>query len=467
MRLRLITMVATMRRVVTVMVAVVLAAAACSNGDGEAGPAATTQPRRSGGDGEGEGRGRNAPGREARSVERKSCPDVQKAPELSARTEVLVPAADGRPRVDAVVYPVPDHEGRPWSQWGRGTVAGGHFYSAVGDHCGINGNSYFYDFDPASGRLRLMADAASAAGHENGAWGYGKVHGGLVVGRDGAVYASTYWGSRRGIRFDKGYDGDVLLRIDPKTGEATSLGTPVPKHGTPSVAGSADHDLVYGEAVDPSADEKEGTFFAYDVGKRKMEFQTDESRHAGFRSILVDAEGRAYFSAGARKLWRYTPGAGRIEEVDGQLPGEYLRAASPPAPDGTVYGVTREPDVLFSMAPDGSIKEMGPVRGYVASLAIDPTGRWLYYVPGAHGKAWEQETPVVRVDTRTGDEKVIVELAAAGLDKLRLRLGGTYNIVADPGGGRLYVGLNAGPAAEKEEAFGSVVLAVIHLTGND
>ena len=44
--------------------------------------------------------------------------------------------------IDLAIYPHPDYEGNPWSQWGQGIVAPtGRYYSAIGDHLGADGNS--------------------------------------------------------------------------------------------------------------------------------------------------------------------------------------------------------------------------------------------------------------------------------------------------------------------------------------
>ena len=70
---------------------------------------------------------------------------------LSAQSVVLAEDIDGL-KVQAVVYPLPDHRGKPWTSWGQGlALADGRFFSAVGDHFGAEGNSYVYEFDPNSG----------------------------------------------------------------------------------------------------------------------------------------------------------------------------------------------------------------------------------------------------------------------------------------------------------------------------
>jgi hypothetical protein len=49
-------------------------------------------------------------------------------------------------------------------------------------------------------------------------------------------------------------------------------------------------------------------------------------------------------------------------------------------------------------------------------------------------------------------------------EALGVRAGGTFNIVVDPSGERLYIGLNSGPIDDEEDPFGEVVLAVVDLT---
>jgi hypothetical protein len=366
------------------------------------------------------------------------------------------------PTVEAVVYPHPDHTGNPWSQWGQGVVLpDGRFVSAIGDHLGAGGDSYVYEFDPSTSRLTQIADVASLVPREPGSWGYGKIHAQMVAGACGEVYLSTFYGTAKGLTYSGGYDGDLLLRLDTGTHRLTSLGTPLPRHGIPSLAGAPGGRLLYGEGPDPLSDnEEEGSFFVYDTKAGKVVFEDSDSAHVGFRNVMVDAKGRGYFSAGGRRLYVYDPGKKGLDLFDEKLPGKWLRASTNPAPDGTVYGATREPDMLFALHPSGEIDSLGKARGYVTSLAIDPSGRYLYYVPDAHGDSWEKGTPLVRVDVATGKDEVVVELNDLAEKQLGLRLGGSYNVVMDPSGKRLYVGMNAGRG---NESLGEVVLMIVTL----
>lgn len=363
--------------------------------------------------------------------------------------------------VRAAIYPHPDYEGNPWSQWGRGVLThDGRFLSAIGDHRGRDGNSYFYEFDSESSQLTLVGDVLSVIEHREGDWGYGKIHGALV--RGGCfVYATTYWGTRRNLEYEGTYRGDHLLRWDPSDHQIESLGVPVEQQGIPSLKGFDQGNLVYGEAIDP--EDRGATFFAYDVAAGNVSFTSTDTGHVGFRDVMVGEDGAAYFSAGASKLMVHRPGSDRVETHPYRLPGAWLRASTEPAPDGTVFGVTRDPDRLFAMDPSGEFRDLGPAGGYVASLALDADRDRLYFIPHAHGQAWKEGAPLIAVDTETGDREILVELEKAAEDHLGLRLGGSYNIVYDPSSRRVYIGMNAGPLDQEGESFGEVVLLVIEL----
>ena len=92
--------------------------------------------------------------------------------EITAEAVTLQEPGPETPGVLAVVYPHPDYEGRPWSQWGQGfALADGRFLSAIGDHGGADGNSYLYEYDPEAGVLTQIADVLSLVDHTPGRLG--------------------------------------------------------------------------------------------------------------------------------------------------------------------------------------------------------------------------------------------------------------------------------------------------------
>lgn len=369
-------------------------------------------------------------------------------------------------QVQGAIYPHPDYEGNPWTQWGQGiALSDGRFYSAIGDHLGVDGNSYVFEYDPARGELSMVGDLLSYVDHQPGSWGYGKVHGQMAAGSCGEIYFTSYWGTFNDLRFGGSYNGDLLFRIDPYARTIENLGVAVPMHGVPSLAASVEHHLVYGEAIDPAsaaADADQGPFFVYDTESESVVFQGPAIPHVGYRNMIVDASGKAYYSIGGGRLAVYDPATNATEDLPGVMPADWLRASTYPSEDGWVYAVTDEPAVFFSLSPSGEIAEMGSARGYTTSMALDPDGSRFFYVPDAHGGAWVSGAPLVSVDTETGDETVLAELNPLVESTLGVRLGGTYSIAVSPSGDTLYIGMNVG-ALGSEDGFGEVALLIVNL----
>jgi hypothetical protein len=403
------------------------------------------------------------------------CPprDPPTHPSGPSESAEVVRAASQGIEVSMVRYPRPARTAKLWSQWGQGLVlSDGRLLSALGDHAGADGNSYLFVYDPTTERITRIGDVLSHVDHVPGEWGFGKIHGQIVAGRCGVAYFATYWGTRADIKYTSRYQGDLLFRLDPVTLEMQRLGVPVEKRGIPSLSGFSRRGLVYGEATDPDPPEdlghEQGAFFVYDTKTRRVVFRSDDTDHTLFRNVMVDAKGRAYVAREGGRLLMYEPGADHLVKLDVELPREGgLRASTRPAPDGTVYGVTQplveqEDDryELFAFSPEGEVRDLGPARGYTASLALNGDGSRFYYVPGAHGDSSEQGTPVIAVDTNTGRQEVVVRLNDLAEDHLGLTLAGSYSVAFDTRNERLYVGLNAG---EPENPWGEVVLAIVDL----
>jgi hypothetical protein len=379
---------------------------------------------------------------------------------MVASATTVLEDGDAVEKVEAVVYPHPDYEGDPWSQWGQGVVLpDGRYLSAIGDHLGPDGNSYVYEYSPSDRELMLITDVLGRTDHEQGTWGYGKIHGQMVLGDCGEVYFSTYWGTNDGLTYEPPYTGDLLFRLQPDTRSIANLGVPASERGIPSLAGWPEGDLVYGEIVDPASDPYQGGFFAYDIARNEVVFRDDDPAHVGFRNIAVDSRGRAYYSIGSGSLAVYDPATNGVREHSSPIPGSHLRASTYPTPEGVVYGVTDEPENFFALLPSGEIRTIGEAQGYTTSLAVHPDLEHLLYVPNAHGGGG---TPLISVDAATGAEAVLVDLDALAQSSLGLQLAGSYNVAVDRQRRVVYVGTNAG-TLDAEDPWGEVVLFIIHL----
>lgn len=369
-------------------------------------------------------------------------------------------------RLEGAVYPHPDYEGNPWSQWGQGIVLpDGRFISAIGDHIGRDGNSYVFEYDPGSGSLTTIADALSFTDHVAGSWGFGKIHSQMVPGPCGEIYFSTYWGTSRDLEFDANYNGDLLMRLDPYGRTLAPLKVPVEKHGQASLASSSGLGLVYGEAVDPvykAEGVDRGPFFVYDLDSEQVIFTGPEVPHEGFRNILLDQDGRAYYSIGGGALAVYDPETNSESTHGESMPGAVLRASTSPGPDGRVFGATVDPDAFFVMHPDGDIEDLGRSEGYTTSMALSPTDNVFYYMPDAHGSAWESGAPLIAVDIDSGEQTIVIEVNDMVENGLGYTVGGTYNVAVSPDGETVYLGVNASPLGD-DSGFGEVILLAVHL----
>lgn len=395
------------------------------------------------------------------------CPDRDEppTPEGPSATAVVAQQADGeRPQVDVVTYPRPSYDGNPWSHWGQGLVlSDGRLLTAMGDHRGVDGNSFLLVYDPDTQQITRVGDVASAIGGDP-SWGFGKVHGQIVPGACGEAFLSTYWGTRTGLEYSDSYRGDVLLRVDTDTLAMTPVSTVVEEHGVPSLAGSPDGRYLFAEAVDPTADTDRdtGAFVVLDPETGETLVRDDTTEHIGFRNVMVDAEGSAYLAAADGRLLVYQPGADELSEhPQAASNGGVLRASTQPTVDGRVFFVTTKPEHFYEMDATGSIRAIGPAEGYTTSMAAEPDGSRFYYVPGAHGGSTELGTSVVAVDTRSGERTTLARLDDLLPPAVGLYPAGSYSVALDPVNRLLHVTLNAGTSPD--ERWGEVALAVVHL----
>ena len=356
----------------------------------------------------------------------------------------------------AAVYPVPGPTDGLWSQWGQAAVLpDGRHFSAVGDHVGAGGNSFFYVYDPGLRTLSRFMDVLSLADHDPAAGGYGKVHAQMRVDQCGTLWATTYWGSRRQVEYGDGYEGDLLLEFDPNREVVVNHGPVAGRRGIPSLMISSDGRTLVGEANSP---EREGLLVVFDTVNRTIVDEIEDERHMGFRSLATMADGSILYSVGNGALAEYAPGEGTTEQTIEGMPGESLRAVTPPGPDGTIYAMSNREPGFFSIAADGTIEAIGDPQGYTTSLALSPDGRFVYWLPGAHGSSYSSGATVLSYDTQTGQTAEVVSVASVVEEALGLRVGGTYSIVyADD---RLYLGLNASELSD-DSGFGNVVFLVV------
>jgi len=354
-----------------------------------------------------------------------------------------VEVATTPPVVDFAYYPGQDHPGRPWSVWGDGCVANGKYYSAIGDHQSPRGTAQLYEYDPAARKLRLLVDVrkfleGSGALPPGMNYTPGKIHSRIQMGSDGWLYYSTHRGSARTTTDQYGYLGDWILRTRPETGETEIVAAhPVPKHCIPASTLDAQRLIFYGgTAAGADADLQGVQFLAYDIRNRKVL----KIAPGGFDRYVI-------FSKTSGKLfWEgrsYDPQTNSF----GTSSAPHVRSATVETADGWVYGTSGRSCELWGFnVRTGELVQLGQgavARAeYTTTIEVDPTGRYLYYVPGGHGGGKRDGTPIVQFDLKRRQRKVIAFLHDYYYERYGYSMDGTFSTALDEKGETLYVTWN-------------------------
>lgn len=378
------------------------------------------------------------------------------------------------PTVDLAYFPGQDHRGNPWSNWGDSLFANGKYYASIGDHLAPSGSAFIYEFDPATKKFRLLLDVKKLLGLPAGRYTPGKIHTQLALARDGWIYCGTHRGGTRATDGDKDYKGDWLIRVHPVTAKAEIIAEgPVPGHCIPTGLTDPQRLIFYG-GTEPEtrAGEKSVTFFAYDLAARKMIW-------SGFGGparamIFSQTTGRIWFNVDTlhgTDLVRFDPAQpGKPTPVPGTIG---LRAASDETPQGIIYTVPHplkgtESQLYAFHTKTERIETLGPAavgtNQYITTLDADATGRFLYYVPGAHGGSEQDGSAVVQFDTKTKTRKVIAFLHPFYEQKYGVMPRGTYSVALDAKGETLYITWNC---SRGTKVWDSCALTVVHIPASE
>jgi CubicO group peptidase (beta-lactamase class C family) len=372
------------------------------------------------------------------------------------------------PVVDFLYYPGQTYKGNPWSNWGDGVAADGKYYSSIGDHKAPEGNAFVYEYDSKAKSLRYIVDIRKLLNLPEGHYTPGKIHGRLDMGADGWLYFSTHRGSTRVTTDQYHYQGDWILRHHPKSGKTQIVAHgPVGQQCIPCSVLDPERLIFYGGTVAGDINDKRNMFFAYDMRSRKLVY----SCYKGPARYMIFAKstGRVYFTPGlASQLYRYEPRKGGSKV--GLAAEIGLRAATQETPQGFIYTVSKEGALLYRFdTKTEDVKQIGSAaigrQTYITSIDSDPTGRYLYYVPGAHGGSEKDGAAVVQFDTQTKKKKVIAFLHPF----LKKRYGytplGTFSTAVDPAGDKLYITWNGnlGGSRRVRLTWDACALTVIHI----
>jgi len=393
--------------------------------------------------------------------------------ERPAGIDPEVTVAKVAPKVDVMLYPGQNYDGNPWSVWGDGVVHQGHYWSAIGDHLAPAGNAFVYRFDPASGELTRRVDLRAVLQRPKGWYTPGKIHSNLGFGKDGWLYFSTHRGSTRTTTAANHFEGAWIMRHHPDKGETEIVAAaPLSMQTLPCGIVDGERMLFYAGSAQGDHRQKGSDFLVYDLARRKILYTDKEGPK---RAMILTRGGKVYYHpwdrsrGGPAKLRVFDPAdRGGPRETASELS---LRAATHQTDDGFVYTVDRDGIWSFEVATEKT-KFLGKAavgsESYITSLDAGPVGRFLYYVPGAHGGGHRDGTPVVRFDTRSGERQVLAFLDPAVHRATGYIPMGSYACALSADGKKLFITFNGNTgttdrAAVRKLRFNTCGLVVLTL----
>jgi hypothetical protein len=385
------------------------------------------------------------------------------------------------PEIDFAIFPGQWEGAKLWSSWGDSLFAAdGKFYASLGDHDAPHGTAYVHAIDVEKQTVTQVVDYNQVVKREKDQYTPGKIHGPLVEGGDGWIYFLGYRGNVRQTTATADYQGDWLLRYSPSTGRSENLGIPVAHSSTPVLLAHPASKSLYGLSVPGlTMPGQETQFFRYSLEKNELIIRQPIATQ-GPRAMILAANGRAYFGVqdeGAERdvLMRYDPQTNAASKLEAAIPGDgTLRAATSPNAEGVAYCFSKD-GAVFSF--DTRTEQSLPLtqafvagRQYIASCRLDPTGRFVYYIPGAHGGSSEVGTPLIQLDVRTKQRKVIAFLNEHVRQARDYNLGGTYGIALNADGSQVFVNFNGARltgARRGKVEFGLCAALVVHIPAGE
>ncbi len=367
---------------------------------------------------------------------------------------------------------------RLWSSWGDICLASdGRVYCGIGDHgndAGGDARCLVYRWEPQSKTLEQVVDMNQVVPPREGQPAWSKIHAKIDEGSDGKIYfcCTLNAGSRAGdeqFRWTPELPGGQVYRFDPATGTTSVFASLPPRRCTATSLFDRDRRIWWCNLEAGGGD----ALWGLDLGTGRPVLQTPDGTVAFNRAIALTNDGSVLFN-GVDSLWRLKPDSYELQQLKatfGDAPG--MRCATRESSTGMIYGSTHKTNQLFRYdVKNDELTLLGPnwlTGQYTTVMELSPDERFLYYLPGAHGRAWEHGTPVVQYEITTGQRKVIAFLAETFERQHRYVPGGTYGIKLSRDGGTLFINFNGHAAEELRTSamrpigFGLCSFAAVHI----
>lgn len=379
-----------------------------------------------------------------------------------------------------------------WSSWGQGNFSEltQTYYAAFGNHRLHQSRLYIAEYDSKTKSMQLTTEVNQILGNRelpNG-YGEGKIHGWLDFYNGTDLYYFTYYAhypEPLDEHYLAGYDGSHFMSYNIVTKKFTDFGVPMPRATWPFHRMDTKRGLMYGVGFYKQ-------FLCYDIKEEKTRF-------AGFpqdgimwnnRIMIIDDKTGFVYSSNTSEydkdihFVQYNPVTNKFKKMSATVPPNeedgikrQIRASTEKRlKDGSFICVTKYDSAgpggqLFKYFPDEDKVETMSLcwpgeQRYTTSMALSPGEKYLYYLPGAHGKSYLEGCPVVQYNIKTGERKVLAFLFSHFYDEYGYVPGGSFSINLDKKGERLFICMN-GQFIKYEEInadiFGDPSIMVVHI----
>ena len=308
-----------------------------------------------------------------------------------------------------------------WAHWCHMTRSeDNRFFFSVSDHRGFGCQINLYEYSPARNMLHKVLDVDELLGWTANSYTDGKIHGYMGIMPDGTLWGATHFGVRPDSTwFADGYRGSWLFSYNINTHEANNYGVPLIGNNLPLfIVDSKRGKLVGTGSLDT-------TVLSWDCINKRVLYagSPPEGWVLWVRSLLCDEETGLFWSIDSGvnpcRFLSFDPELNRWKRYDLSPPANpltgnvaTLRAHTDrPAMDGYYYWSTMS-GAMFKFKPrdDGppEVEYVGlnwDEGRDVLQFALDPSGRYIYYIPV--GWSYEKNSPIVQYDVKTGKKKVI------------------------------------------------------------
>lgn len=389
---------------------------------------------------------------------------------------------------------------RLWSSWGDiGRAKDGSVYVGIGDHgddIGGDARCFIYRWDPKTAKLTQVVDMNKVIPPKPGQPAWSKIHAKIDEGPDGGIYfcCTLNDGNRaklpdptkpkapKAYGFHEGLPGGQVYRLDPVTGKVSVFTSLPPRRCTATSLFDEQRNLWWCnlEAGEGNA------LWCLDLKSGKPIYQGEDGSVGFNRNFALLNDGSIIFNGnlvgdakdGDAPLMKLNLADGQIRQTKSifkNSPG--MRCTTRETKDGQVFGITYKNTQLFRYdVKKDELEIIGSdwlAGSYVAVCELSPDEKYVYYLPGAHGKAWNDGTPVIQYNIATRQQKVLAFLAPTLDRELEYVPGGTYGIKLSADGSTLYVNFNGHPgdrlrpAKMKPIGFGLTSFAAIHIPASE